>query len=137
LPEKFNRFKERTRKECEKGNPLTVQLNEAEEQIHKCFVENCYDNVDKKDDITARLAEKIETDDEVAKSAMEFYRSLAENCNADAQYALGKLYLDSRFLDMPQAVRWLEYAAYQGHRDAVYELENLEIDDDGRHDAWI
>jgi len=127
LPEKYNNFKERLREECEIGNPLTVVLNEKKKQIF---------NEDNKDDLSARLEEKIEQDEATAKNAIQFYRSFAEKCNADAQYALGKLYLDERFYDKTEAVMWVQYAAFQGHKEAIYELENLETDDDGRYDAW-
>ena len=90
----------------------------------------------KKDDLSSRFDEKIENDEKTAKNALQFYRPFAEKCNADAQYALGKLYLDERFYDMTEAVKWLQYAAFQGHKEAFAELEDLEIDDDGRHDGW-
>ena len=93
-------------------------------------------NVSKSKRKLAQLAEKIENDETTAKNAMEFYRILAENCNAEAQYELGKLHLDERFYDLSEAARWIEYAAFQGYKDAVEELKNLEIDDDGRYDAW-
>ena len=89
------------------------------------------------DDISVRFAEKIDTDEDVARNAMEYYRSLAEKCNAAAQYELGKLYRDDRFFDLDEAVRWLYYAAFQGHREAFDELEDInQADDDGSHDAW-
>jgi hypothetical protein len=88
------------------------------------------------EDISDRLAKKIETDDATAKNAFEFYHSIADAGNADAQYALGKLYLDERFYDLQKAVTWLQRAASQGHPAAIDELKDR-ADDDGKHDAYI
>ena len=82
---------------------------------------------DVKDSISARLAEKISQDEFIAKNAFEFYKTMAGNgnCNIEAQYLLGLLYLDERFNDSNEATRWLEYAAFQGHKAAVAKLGNL------------
>ena len=94
---------------------------------------------DFKKDISCRLAEKIAQDETTAKNALEFYKVLAEKCNIDAMFALGELYNSSGsgFYNPSEAADWYFYAAVQGHKDAIYELEALENDDDGRYDAWV
>jgi len=136
LPEEYNHFRERIIKECNNGNPLTVNINEDSEEIEEDGVQQLSPENGSNDTISARLAEKIEQDEETAKNAIEFYTALAENCNAEAQYALAKLYLDERFYNQPAAINWMSYAAYQGHKAAIAELEDFEMDDDGRYDAW-
>ncbi len=90
-----------------------------------------------KKEISARLAEKIEQDATLAKNALEFYKKMAANCHAEAQYLLGNLYLSERFYNLSEAVRWFEYAAFQGHKGAIAEIQSLGEEEDGRYDAWV
>ncbi|MDR2954759.1 MAG: hypothetical protein LBV43_06745 [Prevotella sp.] len=91
---------------------------------------------DIKKEISIRLNEKIIQDETTAKNALEFYTIMAENCNVEAQYELGKLYLDERLYNLSEAARWFQYAAFQRYKAAVTELESIENDDDGRYDVW-
>lgn len=91
----------------------------------------------KKTDIASRLTEKMEQDNATAQNAFAFYQTFAENCNAEAQYALAQLYLDERFYNLSEALRRTEYAAFQGYKPAVEALLDFETDDDGRYDAWV
>ena len=63
-------------------------------------------------------------------------KTKAEQGDAEAQYALGKFYLDkyeTSYTDEDEetAQRWFELAAEQGHREAQYCLAGLIRDDDG------
>jgi TPR repeat protein len=59
-----------------------------------------------------------------ARTAVSAYREAAENGEAPAQFALGRLYLDGRGTqqDYAQALAWLGKAASQGNPGAEYEL---------------
>src|SRR5580658_7274808 len=59
-----------------------------------------------------------------ARTAVSAYREAAENGEAPAQFALGRLYLDGRGTqqDYAQALVWLGKAASQGNPGAEYEL---------------
>ena len=111
----------------------TINLSEKEKQI---VTEK---ESETKKSIADRFAEKITEDEIMERNALDFYQILAEKCNVEAQFALGELYnrMDSEFFDQSKAAHWYSCAAAQGHKDAAYELETLENDDNGRYDAWV
>jgi TPR repeat protein len=72
-------------------------------------------------------------DDDRAQAA-EWYRKAAEQGNADAQFALGMMYITGRSCvsttngpeeDIVQALKWIHKSAEQGNADALNQLGNI------------
>ena len=68
-------------------------------------------------------------DDDKDESVLNFYTFFAMYCYSDAQYLLAKLYLLDRFYDEEEYAKWIHYAAFMGHKDAIRELGELDIDE--------
>ena len=131
LPEKFAHFKNTMLEECRKKNPLTVTLGNKEKRIEE---EKHYDK-----DISTRLAEKIEQDEETAINAWNYYFEMAQKCHPEALYELGNMYnsINSGFYDSAKAAECYEYAALLGHKEAFSELEELGNYSEGDYDPFI
>lgn len=66
-------------------------------------------------------------------AAVFHYTQAAEAGNAQAQYKLGKYYMDENFFDEEQANNWLQKAVSQGHPLAEYKLATLMIEPKSKH----
>ena len=142
LPERYKYFIESMIDECRKHNPLTINITKNKRSTKTNHIEEeeqrlSHQEKKLREEILERLTSVIEQDGSIAQATFEFYKVIAEKCNPYAQYLLGRLYLDDRLYNLAEAIRWLEYAAFQGCKKAIFELEDCYNEDDTRYDAWL
>lgn len=90
--------------------------------------------------LSVQIEEKMNESPEFAAKVMAYYKAMADNGNAEAQYQFGRkmlYYSDSVAQDYETGLDYIAKAAEQGHEEAemLYMSETLP-DDDGRYDAW-
>jgi hypothetical protein len=161
----FADFRRATLRECERRNPLTVELlsekEEKEEEKRKTEGKHfttpwlTYIAEQRKTLLTipAPLREQIAAaeaaadqaaaaeaaaNQAAARNTLLFYQALAEHGDPYIQYIVGSLYLTDSLLDIPQASKYLLFAAQQGVTEALDKLDEYSPDDgEGRWDAWV
>ena len=90
--------------------------------------------------LNEQIREKMNESPEFKRKVMEYYKAMADNGNAEAQYQLGRnliYYSESAGENYEIALDYLSKAAEQGHEEAeMLYLSETQPDDDGRYDAW-
>lgn len=90
--------------------------------------------------LAEKIEERIEHDSDFAKQLIDYYNIMAEEGNADAQYALGLILRNGKAVeeDYHLGMQWIAKAAEQKHPDAMelYQDDMLN-DEDGRYDAYV
>ena len=111
------------------GIGVAVNVENAESCFEQAFSGFCRLEAQSHDDkLQYRLGQMLHTgtgtvkDDRVAEA---YWERAAQLGNMNAQYALGKLWLENGTGDQKQAVAWLEKAAEAEHASAQYALANI------------
>lgn len=95
---------------------------------------------EQKADIAERIRSNILKDSDLAKRVLQYYTIMAEQGNADAQYALGVMLCngDNVSQDYAEGLNWIRQAALQEHPDAINLYnEETEPDPDAKYDAYV
>lgn len=91
-------------------------------------------------DYSLEILDKMKEDANFANQVLLFYTKLADDGNADAQFALSQILMYGKSVEENYSLglEYLGKAAEQGHEEARLQyLEYTEMDDDGRYDAWV
>lgn len=111
------------------GIGVTTDTEKAEDSFKQAYTGFCGLEAQSHDDkLQYRLGQMLHTgigtekDDRAAES---YWERAAQLGNVNAQYALGKLWLENETGDTKKAVAWLEKAAEAEHASAQYALAKL------------
>ncbi|MEA4919176.1 hypothetical protein SDC9_146900 [bioreactor metagenome] len=96
-------------------------------------------NIIEEKTLSEQIKENMENNPDFAAGVIQFYKAMADNGNADAQYEWAILLLEGEFVEenYELALDYLYKSAEQGHENAETRyFSETAPDDDGRYDAW-